>query len=306
MNLELLSYIGLFVVSIVVLLKASDWFVDSSEKIGLSLGISPFVIGVTIVAFGTSLPELASSIVAVVNKDSAIVTGNVIGSNVANICLVLGVVAIVARGIKMDYAVLDVDIPVLVASALLLYVFTYDGVVNWVDGIFLMAMLVIFLISSFRSHKGDDSVKVDAGWKAYALLILGAVGVYFGASYTVTSIQEVSSVMGISSGVIAMSAVALGTSLPEVIVSVAAARKGKPGMAVGNVVGSNIFNSFAVMGIPSFFGDIIVPAADIDLSLIFMIGITLLFAFMAAANNVSRWEGVMLVMMYLIFIAQLF
>ncbi len=306
MNLELLSYIGLFVVSIVVLLKASDWFVDSSEKIGLSLGISPFVIGVTIVAFGTSLPELASSIVAVVNKDSAIVTGNVIGSNVANICLVLGVVAIVARGIKMDYAVLDVDIPVVVASALLLYVFTYDGVVNWVDGIFLMAMLVIFLISSFRSHKGDDSVKVDAGWKAYALLILGAVGVYFGASYTVTSIQEVSSVMGISSGVIAMSAVALGTSLPEVIVSVAAARKGKPGMAVGNVVGSNIFNSFAVMGIPSFFGDIIVPAADIDLSLIFMIGITLLFAFMAAANNVSRWEGVMLVMMYLIFIAQLF
>jgi cation:H+ antiporter len=305
-NLELLSYIGLFVVSIVVLLKASDWFVDSSEKIGLSLGISPFVIGVTIVAFGTSLPELASSIVAVVNKDSAIVTGNVIGSNVANICLVLGVVAIVARGIKMDYAVLDVDIPVVVASALLLYVFTYDGVVNWVDGIFLMAMLVIFLISSFRSHKGDDSVKVDAGWKAYALLILGAVGVYFGASYTVTSIQEVSSVMGISSGVIAMSAVALGTSLPEVIVSVAAARKGKPGMAVGNVVGSNIFNSFAVMGIPSFFGDIIVPAADIDLSLIFMIGITLLFAFMAAANNVSRWEGVMLVMMYLIFIAQLF
>ena len=118
-----------------MLLKASDWFVDSSEKIGLSLGISPFVIGVTIVAFGTSLPELASSIVAVVNNDSAIVTGNVIGSNVANICLVLGIVAIVARGIKMDYAVLDVDVPVIIVSAILLYVFTYDGVVNWIDGI---------------------------------------------------------------------------------------------------------------------------------------------------------------------------
>ena len=306
MAIELLTYLGLFVVSIVVLLLASDWFVDSSEKIGLSLGISPFVIGVTIVAFGTSLPELASSIVAVVNNDSAIVTGNVIGSNVANICLVLGVVAIVARGIKMDYAVLDVDIPVIIASAILLYVFTYDGMVDWVDGIFLLAMLVIFLVSSFRSHKGDDSIKVDAGWKAYGLLIVGAVGVYLGATYTVKSIQEVSSVMGISSGVIAMSAVALGTSLPEVIVSVAAARKGKPGMAVGNVVGSNIFNSFAVMGIPSFFGDILVDTQDIELSLFFMIGITLLFALMAAANNVSRWEGVMLVMMYLIFIAQLF
>jgi len=303
---ELLTYIGLFIGSIVLLLKASDWFVDSSEKIGLSLGISPFVIGVTIVAFGTSLPELASSIVAVLNNDSAIVTGNVIGSNVANICLVLGIVAIVARGIKMDYAVLDVDIPVIVASAVLLFVFTYDGLVDWVDGIFLVAMLIVFLINSFRTHKGDDTVKVNAGWKAYVLLLVGAVGVYFGATYTVMSIQEVSSVMGISSGVIAMSAVALGTSLPEVIVSVAAARKGKPGMAVGNVVGSNIFNSFAVMGIPSFFGDIIVPESELGLSLIFMIGITLLFAFMAAANNVSRWEGVMLVLMYVIFIAQLF
>ena len=307
MTIELLSYIGLFVASIILLLKASDWFVDSSEKIGLSFGISPFVIGVTIVAFGTSLPELASSIVAVIGNDSAIVTGNVIGSNVANICLVLGIVAIVSRGIKMDYAVLDVDIPVIVASALLLYVFTYDGVVDWVDGIFLCAMLLVFLINSFRSHKtADETVKIDAGWKAYLLLVLGAIGVYFGATYTVMSIQEVSSVMGISSGVIAMSAVALGTSLPEVIVSVAAARKGKPGMAVGNVVGSNIFNSFAVMGIPSFFGDIIVPMEDVGLSLIFMIGITLLFAFMAAANNVSRWEGVMLVLMYFIFIAQLF
>lgn len=306
MSIELLSYIGLFVASIVLLLKASDWFVDSSEKIGLSLGVSPFVIGVTIVAFGTSLPELASSIVAVINNDSAIVTGNVIGSNVANICLVLGIVAIVARGIRMDYAVLDVDVPVIVASAILLYVFTYDGVVDWVDGIFLVAMLVVFLINSFRTHKGDDSVKVNAGWKAYLLLIVGAVGVYFGATYTVMSIQEVSNAMGISSGVIAMSAVALGTSLPEVIVSVAAARKGKPGMAVGNVVGSNIFNSFAVMGIPSFFGDILVPSEDLGLSLIFMIGITLLFAFMSAANNVSRWEGVMLILMYVIFIAQLF
>jgi len=164
----------------------------------------------------------------------------------------------------------------------------------------------VFLINSFRTHKGDETIKVDAGLKAYALLILGAIGVYLGATYTVKSIQEVSNVMGISSGVIAMSAVALGTSLPEVIVSVAAARKGKPGMAVGNVVGSNIFNSFAVMGIPSFFGDIIVPTEDVGLSLIFMIGITFLFAFMAAANNVSRWEGVTLVLMYVIFIAQLF
>ena len=302
----MLLWAGIFVVSLVALLKASDWFVDASEKIGLSLGISPFVIGVTIVAFGTSLPELASSIVAVVGGESEIVVGNVIGSNVANICLVLGIVAIVAGTIKMDFSVLDIDVPVLVASSVLLWTFTSDGVIGWLDGLLLVGMLVVFLINSFRTHGGEKVTASHAGWQAYALLIVGAVGVYFGAKYIVESIQNLSEEMGIASGVIAASAVALGTSLPEVIVSVAAARKGKPGMAVGNVVGSNIFNSFGVMGVPAFFGDVLVPAEQIAFPLPYMIGITVLFAFMAAANNVSRWEGVMLVGMYLIFLIELF
>ena len=296
----------MFVVSLVVLLKASDWFVDSSERIGLSLGISPFVIGVTIVAFGTSLPELASSIVAVSHGESSIVTGNVIGSNVANICLVLGLVATITGTIKMDYSVLDIDVPVLVGSAVVLWAVVQDGVVSALDGIFLIGLLVVFLINSFRSHGGDDAVRVAAGWKAYALLVVGAVGVYFGARYTVESIQSLSAIMGVPSSVIAATMVALGTSLPEVIVSIAAARKGKAGMAIGNVVGSNIFNTFGVMGIPALVGEMNVPAEEVAFSLPYMIGITVLFAFLAAANNVSRWEGVMLMGMYVIFIVELF
>ena len=306
MDTYILLWVGIFIVSLIALLKASDWFVDASEKIGLSLGISPFVIGVTIVAFGTSLPELASSVVAVVSGDSQIVVGNVIGSNVANICLVLGVVAIVSGTIKMDFSVLDIDVPVLVASAILLWTFTNDGSISMLDGGLLIAMLVVFLINSFRSHGAEEGVETQAGKRAYLILILGAVGVYFGAKYIVESIQHLSEEMGIASGVIAASAVALGTSLPEVIVSVAAARKGKPGMAVGNVVGSNIFNSFGVMGVPALFGTIEVPAEQIEFTLPYMIGITVLFAFMAAANNVSRWEGVMLVGLYLIFVIELF
>ena len=306
MDTYILLWAVIFIGSLIALLKASDWFVDASETIGLSLGISPFVIGVTIVAFGTSLPELASSVVAVISGDSQIVVGNVIGSNVANICLVLGVVAIVAGTIKMDFSVLDIDVPVLVASAILLWTFTHDGVISMLDGLLLLGMLVIFLVNSFRSHGAEPGVETHAGKRAFALLLVGAVGVYFGAKYIVESIQHLSEEMGIASGVIAATAVALGTSLPEVIVSVAAARKGKPGMAVGNVVGSNIFNSFGVMGVPALFGTVEVPAEQIAFALPYMIGITVLFAFMAAANNVSRWEGVMLVGLYLIFVVEMF
>ena len=306
MELGILGWGTLFVVSLAVLLKASDLFIGAAEEIGLSLGVSPFVIGVTVVAFGTSLPELASSIVAVLDGESAIVSGNVIGSNVANVCLVLGIVAIVAGGIKMDFSVLDIDTPILFTSALLLWVFTRDGSVSALDGLLLSGMLVVFLLNSFRSRGAEAAEEVAAGWRSYFLLVAGGVGVYYGARYVVEGIQELSAAFGISSAAIAMSVVALGTSLPEVFVSVAAARQGKPAMAVGNVVGSNIFNSFGVMGIPAFFGEVSVPLENLAFSLPFMIGITVLFCLFATASNVSRWEGVTLLGLYVIFLVELF
>lgn len=306
MTIALLTSIGIFIGSLILLLLASDWFVDASEQIGLSLGISPFVIGVTIVAFGTSLPELAASIVGVINGQSEIVIGNVIGSNIANICLVLGLVASVVGTIKMDSKVLDIDVPVLVISALLMWLFTFDGTISKLDGILLTGMLILFLINSFRSSDSDNKVEATAGWRSYLLVIVGGFGVYFGATYVVYSIQQISDAFGISSGIIAMSAVALGTSLPEVIVSLAAARKGKPSMAIGNVVGSNIFNSFGVLGIPALFGTIHTPNMGQDFTLYYMIGLTVLFGFFAAAKNISRWEGIMLVALYIIFMAELF
>ncbi|MEM8906420.1 MAG: sodium:calcium antiporter, partial [Bacteroidota bacterium] len=124
--MELLTYLGLFIVSLIVLLKASDWFIDSAEAIGLSLGVSPFIIGVTIVAFGTSLPELATSIVSVFSGNSEIVIGNVIGSNITNIALVLGMVSIVVKQIDLDYDIWHIDMPFLWGSAFLLGLAIWD------------------------------------------------------------------------------------------------------------------------------------------------------------------------------------
>ncbi len=294
-----------FVLALALLVKSSDWLIGGAEEIGLGLGVSPFVIGVTIVAMGTSLPELASSVAGVLAGDSGIVTGNVIGSNVANICLVLGLTAIVGKGITMDEGVMDFDIPILAASAVALWAVTYDNAVTLVDGLILVALLVVFLLSSFLSRPSLPGEVTKASPMAYLWLLIGGVGVYFGASYTVSSVQEISAALGISSGIVAMSAVAIGTSLPEVLVSLAAARRGNAAMAVGNVIGSNVFNSFGVLGIPALIDTVAVPP-EVSFSLAFMLAVTVILGFLAAAANVSRWEGATLLLLYTIFIAELF
>ena len=295
----------IFVAALALLVKSSDWLIGAAEEIGLGLGISPFVVGVTIVAFGTSLPELASSIAGVLSGESGIVTGNVIGSNVANICLVLGVTAVAARGIRMDEGVVDIDIPILIGSAVALWAVTYDGAVTLGDGVLLVVLLAVSLLSSFLSRSGVEGETVRASWKAYAMLLVGGVGVYVGARYTIESVQELSAAFGISSGVIAMSAVALGTSLPEVLVSLAAARRGNAAMAVGNVIGSNVFNTFGVLGIPALIDTVTVPE-EVAFSLYYMVGVTVVLGFLSVASNVSRWEGAFLLVLYGVFLKELF
>ena len=294
-----------FVGALALLVKSSDWLIAAAEEIGLGLGISPFVIGVTIVALGTSLPELASSIAGVLGGDSAIVTGNVVGSNVANICLVLGLTAVAAGGIRMDESVVDVDVPIIVGSGVALWAVTYDGAVALADGLLLSGLLVVFLLSSFLSRPSPPGERTPIRARAYALLLAGGIGVYLGARYTVESVQGLSAAFGISSGVIAMSAIALGTSLPEVLVSLAAARRGKASIAVGNVIGSNIFNSFGVLGIPALLDTVAVPP-EVDFPLYFMLGVTVVLGFLAVASNVSRWEGAFLLGLYVVFLGELF
>lgn len=303
--MDLLLYLLVFVGSLGLLLKSSDWFVDAAEEIGLSLGISPFIIGVTIVAFGTSLPELASSIAAVFAGESEIVTGNVVGSNIANILLVLGITTIIAKEIRLDFSVLDIDIPFLMASAFLLWFTLNDFSLSLFETIILLSCLVLFLINSFkREERVDKDARPNAGWQAYSFLILGGILVYLSADWTIMAIQKLSEIAEINPELIALSLVALGTSLPEVAVSIAAARKGKTGIAVGNVVGSNIFNSFAVLGLARLFGDLVIPENIIDFSLPFMVAVTFMLALISVSRIISRWEGVLLVILYIYFMGE--
>ncbi len=300
--MEVVGYFVLFVVSMAALIKASDWFVSSAETIGLSLGISPFVIGVTLVAFGTSLPELAASIAAVARQSSEIVIGNVVGSNITNILLVIGVSAVIGKEILVDKESTANKLVMLLASAFLMYFTLQDLTVSLGEAILYLAGMALFLLSTIGGSSEDTGDRPKAGVKNYALVIGAAALVYGGAHFTIVSIEEISETLGIPNEVIALTGVALGTSLPEVVVSVTAVLKGKSDIAIGNVLGSNIFNTFAVMGIPRLFGDLIIPASIMEFSIPMMVGVTIIFAFMFFESKINRWEGMMLIVLYCLFV----
>lgn len=306
--MEILMYLGLFIISLAVLLKASDWFIDSAEMIGLSFGISPYIIGVTIIAFGTSLPELATSIASVYAGESSIVVGNVIGSNITNILLILGVVTVLVKGgIRMEgQMIMEIDMPLLVSSAFLLLFCLRDGSLSIFEASLLLVGLTIFLVNSMKSGRSNVENRPKTNWWTYGMLILGGVLVYLGADYTIYSISHLSKIIGIPSEIIALSMVSLGTSLPELVVSISAAKKGKTSMAVGNVMGSNIFNTYAVMAIPRFMGELEIPSDVLTFSLPFMVGITIIFTVISLLDKIPRPAGAMLLLFYGFFIVSLF
>jgi len=298
--MDILLQIGIFAGSIALLLFASDKFVEAAERIGLSLGISPFIIGVTIVAFGTSLPELATSIVAVLDGTPEIVIGNVVGSNITNIALVLGLTAVVVKNIDLEYNLWHIDIPFLWGSAFLLYFAVMDGNLSKYEALLFLGGIAIFLAYSLKGQERPDKKdRPTSNLKDYVFMILGGLFVSLSATWVIGAITEISVLLNIAPTVIALSAVAIGTSLPEVAVSLAAARKGKASIAVGNALGSNIFNTFIVMAIPRFFGELVIPDNIIAIFLPLMIVMTILLGVMSNNRKITRWEGMVLLLFYL-------
>lgn len=310
----LLVWIIIFMGSLFVLIKASDYFTESAEKVGIYLGLPAFIVGVTIVSIGTSLPELTSSIFAVLGNSSEIVVGNVVGSNITNIFLVLGAVAILSRKtIKVSFELIHVDLPLLVGSAFLLTVTIYDGVFTLPEALLCLAGLLIYLLYTLSVEKTHEDIEIKKegrkrklSWKTIFILVVSVFFIYFGARYTIESVIKLSEILDIGKEIIAVSAVALGTSLPELTVSATATRKGKPEIAVGNVLGSNIFNTFAVMGIPALFGTLIIPHSILIFSLPMMLIATLLYFFITQEREITKWEGWLLLIFYVFFIGTLF
>lgn len=301
-------WICIFIVGMYVLVKSADYFTDYSEKLGLSMGISQFIIGVTIVAIGTSLPELVTSSIAVIRGSTEFVAGNVIGSNIANILLVIGLVAIISRKLKIERDIVKVDLPLLFGSTLLLAFVAMDGQITFFEGILSLIMFFVYIAYSIHSSKGKGNHKKERFSMLYPIIIIiSGIALYFGAKWTIDSAIKLSSILGFAdTSVIALSAVAIGTSLPELSVSLAAARKKNFEMAVGNILGSCVFNAALVIGVPSLVSTLIVPQTTIIIGISFMLGATLLFIFSSLDREITLYEGSIFVIIYILFLMKLF
>lgn len=303
----------IFIASLAALLISANFFTKSAEIIGSWLKLPSFVIGVFIVGIGTSLPELISGILSINNGVSEILPGNIIGSNISNILLITGLAAIINRKkIVLISNYLYIDLHYLLGSFIFFYMIAYDGKINFVEA---SIGVVIFIIYSVYLIKGgteevkelDNSTETPQSFplKHVIILILTAVGIYLGADYTIYSLNNIATSIGIPTSIIALTLLSLGTTLPELVVNISAIKQGKAEMAIGNVLGSCIFNSLAIPGIATLFGPVTVPQNLISFSLPMMGVSGLLFYLLTQDKNISIWEGMLFVSIYVAFILQI-
>ncbi|MEM6346590.1 MAG: calcium/sodium antiporter [Bacteroidota bacterium] len=311
---EIWIWIIVFIGTLALLVISADLFIKVAEKIGLAIGISPFVVGLTLVALGTSLPELVTSIAGVLKGNSEIVLGNIVGSNIANMGLVLGMVGIIGGKIKLKFDLMSVDLPVMMGASVLLYLALQNETFSFPEGLLFTLGLVLYLVYIFTSGKADlpekggnqtQNPNLRINWQDIAKLIVSIVLIYLSANYNVEAIDFIAQWFDVGNEFVAQTAVALGTSLPELVVSVVAIRRQNAELAVGNIVGSNIFNIFCVMGIPRLIGEIKIPNSILDFGLPGLIVLSGLALFSLQDKMLTRWEGFILLFCYLIYIGNL-
>ena len=243
----------ILLVGFLLLVKGADWFVEGAAGIAKKLGIPQLIIGLTIVAMGTSMPEAAVSITAALQENAGITIGNIVGSNILNILIILGVTALITN-VAIQKSTLYYEIPYMIAITIVLMIFGITGgKITFIEGIILWLLFIVFLGYLFvMSKKGnsqeDEEVKDIPVWKCILFMLVGGVMVVKGSDFAVSGASAIARFFGMSERFIGLTIVAFGTSLPELVTSVTAAKKGNAGIAIGNIVGSNIFNILFVIG----------------------------------------------------------
>ncbi len=296
----------LFVIGFVLLIYGANWLVDGSTSVAKKFNISNAVIGLTVVSFGTSAPELAVNVIASISGNNDIAIGNVVGSNIANVFFILGICAVIAPLVVHRYTVW-MEIPISLFAALLLGAIINDSlfdsgdtnIISRMDGIIFLMCFTFFMLYAIwisrRTKEEADVPEVNLPvWKSVGLIIIGLVGLVLGGKWIVDGAVEIATQLGMSQAVIGLTIVAIGTSLPELAASAVAVYKGNTDLAIGNVIGSNIFNTFWILGISSTIspmpyngGEQVSIILNIIASLVLFI-----FLFVGRRHMLQRWQGV--------------
>lgn len=309
----------LLIVGFVALIFGASKLVDAASGLAAKFGIPNIVIGLTIVAFGTSAPEMVVNIIAAINENTQMVLGNVLGSNIFNILGILGISAIIyPLAVKTNTTWYEIPLNLLAALVVLVIcadVFLIDGTQNNIsrgDAILLLLFFTVFLVYTIAVSKSDKSVektevKQYKTITAVIFIIIGLAGLIVGGQLIVSSATSIAKHIGLSERIIGLTIVSVGTSLPELATSIVAVKKKNVDIAIGNVVGSNIFNVFFVLGVSAFITPVhIAQNAFIDIFLNIAAGLLLfLFVFTGKCRQIDRWEGVVFLIIYLAYLVWL-
>ena len=301
----------LTVVGLTMLCFGGNWLVSGGVAIARKFRISNLIIGMTIVAYGTSTPELAAS-VAAAGEHSAIILGNIIGSNIANVGMVIGIAAILVP-LAVSKSVLKKEIPIMLGVSVLLILISIDGEISQYDGILLLAGLGVFAYYTFKDamkQRAENKEKIEQGTnnvflKSAGLIGIGIVLLYVGAILTVDNAVILAKEFGLSEKIIGLTVIAIGTSLPELITSIIAIRKGHADIGVGNIIGSNIYNILMIMGVGAALGGVMVGAdVYVDYAIMIIFSLSLLIAL--KTGIIGRAMGICLTIGYVAYLAVTF
>lgn len=308
MDAPIILQVVLLIVGFVFLIKGSDFFVDGASSIAALLKIPTIIVGLTIVAFGTSAPEAAVSITSSLAGSNAMAVSNVIGSNLFNMLMVIGVAALLGD-LLMEKSVLNKDLPFLVAITLLLAAFIVMGWnISSIEGIILLIILVVYIFYLIRSAGNSGSANYVEKPKltlpkSILFIIVGLAGIVLGGDLVVNSASDIAIALGMSETLVGLTIVAIGTSLPELVTSITALRKGENQLVIGNVIGSNIFNILFVLGASSAISSITLNSSML-IDIILMIAVTILcFIFGKTQEKYDKKEGIILVLIFIAYMA---
>lgn len=304
---SMLINIVLLVMGLVVVLKGADWLTDGAVNIASRFGVSQMVIGLTIVAMGTSMPELCVSMVSALKGTPDLAVGNVVGSNTLNTLLIVGCSALVAP-IMVKRSSVRRDIPFAVLASLLMLIFCLDGGIDRLDAALLFILFAVFMFVTVKYGKNEGTeAKTTAAplGKAALLLVVGLVCLILGSNLFVDNASFIAFTLGVSDAVIGLTIVAGGTSLPELATSMVSAKKGNSDIAIGNVIGSNVFNILMIIGVTGLVKPMHIKGiTSLDL-IVMLASILLLWFFCRTTYKVKRWEGAVLAISYIAYLAWL-
>ena len=299
--MQIILQLALLALGFVMLVKGSDWFVDGAAGIAAKFRIPQIIIGLTIVAMGTSAPEAAVSITAAMGGSADITVGNIVGSNILNVLVILGLASAIVP-VAVGKSTLKIDIPFMIAISAIFLLLGWDGTITRMDGLVLIAFFVTYIgymiWEALHSNEEGDEIKDMPIWKMLLSTVIGLALVVWGADVAVGAATKLAQIFGMSERFIGLTVVALGTSLPELFTSVTAARKGNADIAIGNIVGSNIFNILFVVGLSSMVID--VPfAANFRIDMLVAIA-SCVFIWLAAlkSKKLARWAGFTMLLGY--------